>query len=115
MNFAVPAVTNTRLPSRLKETGLFGRALDISANNLPGTRTRPFSFMSATKEDLAEVSKSDALRVTSLLTSITIPSNAVIMGRVERLLETQLTLSVRVELSTTNFISVSLTCLELQK
>jgi hypothetical protein len=44
-----------------------------------------------------------------VFTSITIPSKAVIMGRVERLLETQLTLSVKVALSTTNFIFISLT------
>jgi hypothetical protein len=42
--------------------------------------------------------------------SITIPRSAVIIGLVERLRETQLTLSVNVALSTTNFISVSLTC-----
>ena len=84
-------------------------ALVISARSLPGTNTRPFSFISAEKEDLAEVSRSEALSVTSVFTSITIPRSAVIMGRVERLLETQLTLSVSVALSTTNFIFVSLT------
>jgi hypothetical protein len=67
------------------------------------------------KEDLAEVSRSDALRVTSLLASITIPSRAVMIGRVERLRETQFTLSVRVALSTTNFITISLTSLTLRK
>ena len=109
VNFADPAVTKTRLPSSVNETGLLGSAREISARSLPGTNTRPFSFTSAEKEDLAEVSRSEALSVTSALTSITIPRSAVIMGRVERLLETQLTLSVSVALSTTNFIFVSLT------
>ena len=109
VNLAAPAVTNTRLPSRLNETGLFGSALEISANNLPGTNTLPFSLISAVKEDLAEVSKSEALSVISLPASITIPSSAVIIGLVERLLETQLTLSVNTALSTVNFIIFSLT------
>jgi hypothetical protein len=109
VNFADPAVTSTLLPSRVNKTGLFGRAREISASNLPGTNTRPFSLISAEKEDLADVSKSEALSVMSLFASITIPSNAVIIGRVERLRETQFTLSVRVALSTTNFITMSLT------
>ena len=110
MNFADPAATNTRLPSSVKETGLLGSAREISANNLPGTNTLPFSLMSALNEDFADVSRSEALKVMSLPASITIPRSAVIMGLVERLRETQLTLSVSVALSTTNFISVSLTC-----
>ena len=109
VNFADPAVTKTLVPSKLKDTGLFGNALEISANNLPGTKTRPFSLTSALKDDFAEVSKSEALKVTSELASITIPSSAVIIGRVDKDLETQLTLSVKVALSTVNFMFVSLT------
>ena len=67
--------------------------------------------MSALKEDFAEVSKSDAERVTSFEASITIPSSAVIIGLVERLRETQLTESVKTELSTVNFIFLSLSFL----
>ena len=104
VNFAVPAVTNTRLLSNINETGLFGSDLAISANNRPGTKTFPFSLISALNEDFAAVSKSEADSVISLLTSITIPNNAVIIGREERLRETQLTLSVNTLLSTVNFI-----------
>jgi hypothetical protein len=111
VNFADPAVTKTLVPSKLNETGLLGRFLEISDNNLPGTNTRPGSLMSALKEDLAEVSKSDAESVTSLEASITIPKSAVIIGLVERLRETQLTESVRTELSTVNFIVLSLSFL----
>ena len=42
VNFALPAVTKTLVPSRLKVTGFAGSALDISASNLPGTKTFPF-------------------------------------------------------------------------
>lgn len=109
VNFADPAVTKTLVPSNVNETGLFGSARDISASNLPGTKTLPFSFTSAAKLDFAEVSKSEALRVTSEAASITIPSSAVIIGLVDKDLETQLTLSVKVALSTVNFIFISLT------
>ena len=104
MNFAVPAVTRTRLLSKTKATGLFGSDRAISASNLPGTKTFPFSFISALNDDFAAVYKSDAERVTSLLTSITIPKSAVIIGREERLRDTQLTLSTKTLLSTVNFI-----------
>jgi hypothetical protein len=57
---------------------------------------------------LADVSRSEAERVTSFCASITIPSSAVIMGRVERLRDTQLTESFRDALSTENFMIVSL-------
>ena len=109
VNFADPAVTKTRLPSSVNDTGLLGRAREISASRRPGTNTRPFSLISAEKEDFADVSKSEALSVMSFPASITIPRSAVIIGRVERLRETQLTLSVSVALSTTNFIPISLT------
>ena len=108
VNFAEPAVTRTRPPSNVNETGLLGRFFEISERRRPGTRTLPASFTSALNEDLAEVSRSDAERVTSFWASITIPSRAVMMGRVERLRETQLTESVNTALSTVNFIYLSL-------
>ena len=49
MNFADPEVTKTREPSKEIEIGLFGSDRVISASNLPGTKTFPFSFMSALK------------------------------------------------------------------
>jgi hypothetical protein len=51
-----------------------------------------------------DVSKSDPESVISLLASITIPSSAVVMGLFEIDLETQLTASTKLSLSTTNFI-----------
>jgi hypothetical protein len=42
VNFALPAVTKTLLPSKLKVTGFAGSDLEISANNFPGTKTFPF-------------------------------------------------------------------------
>ena len=49
VNFADPDVTKTREPSKEIEIGLFGSDRVISANNLPGTNTFPFSLMSAAK------------------------------------------------------------------
>ena len=49
VNFADPDVTNTREPSKEIEIGLFGSERVISANYLPGTKTFPFSLMSAEK------------------------------------------------------------------
>ena len=89
-------------------TVLLGSAFEISVSKRPGTRTRPGSLISALKEDLAEVSRSDADNVTSFCASITIPNSAVIMGRVERLRDTQLTESVSAALSTENFMIMSL-------
>ena len=103
MNFALPAVTKTLLPSKLKLTGFAGRALDISASNLPGTKTFPFWETSALNFALAAVSKSEPDNVISSCTSITIPSKAVVIGLLEIDLETQLTASTRSSLSTTNF------------
>ena len=92
VNFAAPDVTSTRVPSNAIVIGLFGRDRQISASSFPGTKTFPFSFISAVKCDLLAVSKSEAERRTSSpLASITIPSSSVFIGRVERLLETQLT------------------------
>ena len=42
VNLALPALTKTRLPSKLNVIGLAGSDLEISANNLPGTKTFPF-------------------------------------------------------------------------
>ena len=42
--------------------GLLGSDLDISANNFPGTKTAPFSRISALKIALLEVSRSEPLR-----------------------------------------------------
>ena len=105
MNFAEPDVTKTRVPSKAIEIGLFGRERVISANNLPGTKTLPFSLMSAAKCALLDVSKSDPDRNTSSpLASITIPRSAVIIGRVDSDLETQLTPSASADCSTVNFM-----------
>ena len=43
--------------------GLAGRDLAISANNLPGTKTIPFSEISALMTAFVEVSKSDPVSV----------------------------------------------------
>ena len=104
MNFELAAVTKTRLLSNVKVTGLLGRDRAISASNRPGTKTFPVSLISALKVDLADVSKSEAERVTSWLTSITIPSSAVMIGRVDKLRDTQFTLSTSALASTVNFI-----------
>ena len=107
VNFALPLVTATREPSKTKVIGLFGRDREISANNFPGTKTFPGSFTSAAKCALLAVSKSDADKKTSLpVASITIPSSSVLIGRVERERETQLTPSVNADCSTVNFISI---------
>ena len=104
VNFDVAAVTRTRLLSNVNVTGLFGSDRAISASNRPGTKTFPLSLISALNVDFADVSKSDAESVTSWFTSITIPSNAVIIGRVDKLRDTQLTLSTNALASTVNFI-----------
>ncbi|CAB5014436.1 unannotated protein [freshwater metagenome] len=109
VNFALPLVTRTRDPSNAKVIGLFGRERQISASSFPGTKTFPFSFISAAKWDLLAVSKSEAERSTSSpLASITIPRSSVFIGRVERLRETQLTPSTSALCSTVNFTSFSL-------
>ena len=64
VNFAEPDVTNTREPSRVIVIGLFGSEREISARSFPGTRTSPFSKISAEKLAFEEVSKSDAERMT---------------------------------------------------
>ena len=75
--------------------GLFGSEREISVSNFPGTKTFPGCAISALKKDLLEVSKSEPERITSSpVASITIPSSSVLIGRVERLRDTQLTPSV---------------------
>jgi hypothetical protein len=64
VNFAEPEVTNTREPSKVIVIGLLGSEREISARSFPGTSTSPFSKISAVKEDLLDVSKSDAERTT---------------------------------------------------
>ena len=104
MNFADPAVTRTRVPSKRKEIGLLGSDLAISARSLPGTRTLPFDDISAFKIALVEVSKSDPVKVIEVSTSIIIPRSSVLIGRVDKLRATQLTASTNSSRSTTNFI-----------
>jgi len=77
VNFALPAVTKTRVPSRTKVTGFAGRDLAISASNLPGTKTFPFVAISALRIAFVEVSKSEPVRVIESVTSIMIPRRAV--------------------------------------
>ena len=43
VNFALPALTSTRVPSNTNEIGFTGKERAISANNRPGTKTVPFS------------------------------------------------------------------------
>ena len=96
VNFAEPDVTNTRVPSKAIVMGLFGSERQISARSLPGTRTLPFAAISAVKCALLDVSKSEPDKKTSSpVASITIPNSSVLIGRVDRLRETQLTPSVR--------------------
>ena len=64
VNFALPAVTKTLVPSKLKVTGFAGSALDISASNLPGTKTFPLVAISALIIALVEVSKSEPVKAT---------------------------------------------------
>ena len=95
VNFAAPDVTSTRVPSSVMVIGLLGSDRQISASSFPGTNTAPFSTMSALKWAFEEVSKSEPLRNTSSpVASIFIPRSSVLIGRVERLRETQLTPSV---------------------
>ena len=101
---ALPALTKTRLPSKLNVIGLAGKDLEISASNLPGTNTFPFWETSALNFAFAAVSKSDPDKVISSLASITMPRSAVVIGRFEIDFETQLTASTRSSRSTTNFI-----------
>ena len=107
VNFALPAVTKTRVPSKVNVTGFAGRDLAISANNLPGTKTFPLVAMSALIIALVDVSKSEPVKVIESVTSIMIPSSAVWIGREERLRATQLTASINGSRSTTNFIPLS--------
>ena len=89
-----------------KIIGLFGREREISARSFPGTKTLPGSFTSAAQCALLAVSRSDADKKTSLpVASITIPRSSVLIGRVDRERETQLTPSVNADCSTVNFIS----------
>ena len=105
MNFAEPEVTNTREPSKVIVIGLFGSDLVISISNFPGTKTFPASMIWAEKLALLEVSKSDPESSTfEPVASITIPSNSVLIGRVDKLRETQLTQSAKALCSTMNFI-----------
>ena len=104
MNLALPALTKTRVPSNMKLIGLAGSDREISASNLPGTKTFPFWETSALNFAFADVSRSEPERVTSSLTSITIPRRAVVIGLFEIDFETQLTASTKESLSTTNFI-----------
>ena len=97
-------MTNTREPSSVIVIGLLGRDLEISASNLPGTKTFPGWEMFALKKALLDVSKSDPERITSSpVASITIPRSSVFIGLVERLRDTQLTPSVSAPCSTVNF------------
>ena len=104
MNLALPALTNTRLPSKLNVIGLAGSEREISANNLPGTKTFPFWETWAANFAFADVSKSEPDKVISSSALITIPKSAVVIGRFEIDFETQLTASTKESLSTTNFI-----------
>ena len=49
VNFALPLVTTTRVPSKTKVIGLFGRDREISLNNFPETKTLPGCLTSARK------------------------------------------------------------------
>ncbi len=81
VNFAEPEVTKTRVPSKAIVIGLLGRLRDISASSFPGTKTAPFSVISALKEDLLDVSRSDPLKRTSLpVASIFIPGVQSLLG-----------------------------------
>ena len=82
VNFAEPDVTRTREPSSVMVIGLLGSEREISASSFPGTRTAPFSRISALKEDLLDVSRSEPLRSTSSpVASILIPRSSVLIGR----------------------------------
>jgi hypothetical protein len=109
VNFAEPEVTNTLEPSRAIVIGLLGSDREISASNLPGTSTSPFTRMSALKAALLDVSKSDPLSNTSFpVASILIPRSSVLIGRDERDLDTQFTASVSACCSTVNIHAVAL-------
>ena len=84
--------------------GLFGKARAISASSLPGTKTLPLALISAFSIAFVEVSKSEPVRVIEVSTSIIIPNNSGLIGRVERLRATQLTASTNSVGSTKNFI-----------
>ena len=49
VNLAEPDVTNTRVPSSAIVIGLLGSDLQISARSFPGTKTFPFTTISAAK------------------------------------------------------------------
>ena len=105
VNFALPEVTKTRVPSKVIVIGLFGSDLVISTNNFPGTKTFPASIIWAAKLALLDVSKSEPESSTfEPVASITIPSSSVLIGRVDKLRETQLTQSASALCSTMNFI-----------
>ena len=65
VNFALPAVTKTRVPSKVNVTALAGSDRAMSASNLPGTKTFPFWLTSAENFAFVDVSKSEPDRVTS--------------------------------------------------
>jgi hypothetical protein len=93
------------VPSKVIVIGLFGSDLVISTNNFPGTKTFPASSICAAKLALLDVSKSDPDSSTfEPVASITIPSSSVLIGRVDKLRETQFTQSARALCSTMNFI-----------
>jgi hypothetical protein len=105
VNFALPEVTKTLVPSKVIVIGLFGSDLVISTNNFPGTKTFPASMICAVKLALLDVSKSEPeSSMFEPVASITIPSNSVLIGRVDKLRETQLTQSASALCSTMNFI-----------
>jgi hypothetical protein len=105
VNFALPEVTKTLVPSKVIVIGLFGSDLVISTNNLPGTKTFPDSIIWAVKLALLDVSKSEPESSTfEPVASITIPSSSFLIGRVDKLRETQLTQSASALCSTMNFI-----------
>ncbi len=47
VNLALPALTKTFVPSKLKGIGFAGSDLEISASNFPGTKTLPVCEISA--------------------------------------------------------------------
>ena len=107
VNFEVPALTMTRVPSNVNVIEELGSERTISARSCPLTKTVPFSIMFALRTASVDVSRFDPVSLISLPTSILIPSRAVIMGRAERLRATQLTASIRGSRSTLNFIDPS--------
>jgi len=64
VNLALPALTKTRVPSNTKLIGLVGSDLEISASNLPGTKTFPFWETYALNFALVDVTRSKPEKVT---------------------------------------------------